>query len=102
MYENLVNPKPAEPDRLAEAYFQTFAGPYGQIVLTHLMAELHVFDEVLNEDEVTLSNFGKRLLGFIGVINEDNMKDIVKFYISLARRKVEAELQNQNIQTKEG
>lgn len=100
LYESLTQ-KATEPDRLAESYFRTFSSPYGQIVLTHLLAELHVFDEVLTEEEVALSNFGKKLLGYMGVINENNIKDVVKFYISIAKRNIEAEME-QNSKTREG
>jgi hypothetical protein len=100
LYESLRG-KSQEPDKLAEAYFLTFSSPHGQAVLAHLLVQLHVFDEVQSDEEMVLSNFGKRLLGYIGIICEDNVKDIVKMYVFMVKKKIEAGLEIEHSKSKE-
>jgi hypothetical protein len=81
--------KGQEKDPLQEAYYMTFSSANGRVVLANMLAELHVFDELLEDEEVILSNYGKKLLSHIGIIREDNIMDIVKFYTTLVRTKIQ-------------
>jgi hypothetical protein len=84
-----MNKPPSERDMLQESYFLTFSTLPGKAVLAHMLVELHTFDEVVGEEEVALSNYGRRLLAQIGIVREENIDEIVDSYIGMIRRKIQ-------------
>lgn len=73
--------KREQPDaerRLSEirdSYRRVFSGQAGREVLTHLLSELHFFDEVVTKEELALSNFARRLLYYVGPWDHRNLED---------------------------
>ncbi len=70
--------KREQPDpikEIRESYRRVFAGQEGKAVLTHLLSELHFFDEVVDPGEIALSNFARRVLFFLGVWDHKNLND---------------------------
>ena len=88
----LIGEKEELPDKLHEDYFKTFSSPHGQAVLGHMLIELHVFDELIDNQEAVLSNYGRRLLSHIGIVREENIKEIVKLYMNVVKRNIEQEI----------
>jgi len=67
-----------QPDpikEIREHYRMVFSSYHGKAVLTHLLSELHFFDEVVEGNEVVLANFARRLLFFLGVWDSKNLED---------------------------
>ena len=66
------------PDQImretTEAYRRVFSSVDGRKVLTHMLTELHFFDEVLTDKELALSNYARRILYYLGVINADTLE----------------------------
>jgi hypothetical protein len=68
--------QPVDPIKeIRESYRRVFMNRDGQAVLTHILSELHFFDEVVEGNEVVLANFARRLLYFIGVWDSKNLED---------------------------
>ncbi len=70
--------KREDPDpikEIRESYRTVFSGQEGKAVLTHLLSELHFFDEVVEGQELHLANFARRLLYFLGVWDHKNLND---------------------------
>jgi hypothetical protein len=78
-------------------YRQVFMSGLGTEVLTDLLTRLHVFDEVDTtpkwrrwfrdkNEEVVLANFGKRILGIMGVWQGANALDITQALLRIPVR----------------
>ena len=70
--------KREQPDpirEIRESYRRVFSTRDGKAVLTHILSELHFFDEVVDPQEISLNNFARRLLFFIGVWDHKNLED---------------------------
>ena len=79
---------------IRDKYRQVFLTPTGAEVLTDLLVRLHVFDEVDQKmtirrflrdtnEEVILQNFGKRILGILGVWQGANALEITQALLRL-------------------
>lgn len=62
-----------QDEEVRKAYNLLFTSSYGQKVLAHMLVELHFFDEITTEEEQVLSNYAKRLLYRIGVLQGFNI-----------------------------
>ena len=58
-------------------YRDVFGSEKGKLVLSHMLVELHYFDEIENQEEAILSNYAKRLLRHIGVLKGETVKAFV-------------------------
>lgn len=70
---NREQPDPIKEIR--ESYRRVFSGYEGKAVLTHILSELHFFDEIIEGNEIVLANFARRLLYFLGVWDHKNLED---------------------------
>ena len=85
--DKLIGEQPEEgPDKLQQQYFQVFDGPVGQAVLADILNDLHVFDALVTDEDANLNNYGKLLLSKIGIIQGDNIGEIVKLLMGIAKR----------------
>ena len=71
------------PDMVKLDYRSTFDTDVGRRVLTHMLTELHFFDEVVSEEEVTLSNYARRILNHLGILRGERIPDIVNYLMSI-------------------
>lgn len=71
------------PDTVKLDYRSTFDTDVGRRVLTHMLTELHFFDEVVSEEEVTLSNYARRILNHLGILRGERIPDIVNYLMSI-------------------
>lgn len=79
------NPKDIEKE-IQKDYRSVFTSREGRKVLTHMLAELHFFDELqLTDEEIMLSNYAKRLLSHIGVWKGMNVQEIVNAFIDIKK-----------------
>lgn len=77
--KDLFKDERAEQEReVRKAYNLLFNSVHGQKVLSHMLAELHFFDEITTEEERILSNYAKRLLSNIGTWQGMNVPEVVK------------------------
>ena len=67
--------QPDPIDNIRKSYRRVFSSYEGQEVLTHILSELHFFDEIVDGNEVVLANFARRLLYFLGVWDHKNLND---------------------------
>jgi hypothetical protein len=58
-----------------QAYRRVFLSRDGRVVLTHMLSELHFFDEVVGDQEIALSNYGRRILYNLGALDPKNLAD---------------------------
>ena len=75
---DFIKSRKDQPDpikEVRESYRMVFSSYHGKAVLTHLLSELHFFDEVVEGNEVVLANFARRLLFFLGVWDSKNLED---------------------------
>jgi hypothetical protein len=82
-------------DRLREDFFLTFSTPHGKRVLAHMLRELHWFDEVVEAEEVTLANYARRLLFNLGIVQDDQIEEIVNQLLKFSERQYQAQLLTQ-------
>jgi len=69
--------KKAEKE-IIEAYRRVFTSGAGRKVLGHMLVELNFFDEILNtEEERARSNYARKLLNRIGILNAENIPRVV-------------------------
>lgn len=70
-----------------EEYRSVFTSRTGRKVLTHMLAELHFFDEIqLTDEEIILSNYAKRLLNRIGIWKGLNVGEIVNAFLDIKKK----------------
>jgi hypothetical protein len=68
-------------------YRKVFGTPEGQIVIAHMLTELHFFDEIIEDpEEIALSNYARRLLMHCRIWNELNVSDLVDKFFGIAPR----------------
>lgn len=79
------------PDMVKLDYRSTFDTDVGRRVLTHMLTELHFFDEVVSEEEVILSNYARHILGHLGILRGERIPDIINHLMSIQtfRKKME-------------
>lgn len=68
-------------NNLIRQYRQVFSSRVGQMVLSHILYDLGVFLEISdNQDDVTLKNYGIRLLKILagGEPNENSVEEFTK------------------------
>ena len=82
-------PEEEVPDKLQQQYFQVFDGAAGQVVLSDILNDLHVFDALVTDEDAILNTYGKLLLYKIGIIQGDNTGEIVKSLMLIARREAQ-------------
>jgi hypothetical protein len=80
--KGLVGEKPF-PDNIREDYRRTFDTDVGRRVLTHILTELHFFDEVISEEEVTLNNYARRILHHLGILRSDLILDVTQALMTI-------------------
>ena len=71
------------PDTVKLDYRSTFDTDVGRRVLTHMLTELHFFDEAVSEEEITLSNYARRILSHLGILRGNRIPDIVNYLMSI-------------------
>jgi hypothetical protein len=84
--ERLTDKKPdnTEALKLINAYRSVFFTPEGRQVLTHLLVDLGVFNELeATEYEVAQHNAGIRILTRLGIIRGNNIRAIVDALVDL-------------------
>jgi len=72
---------------IAELYRAVFGSDRGRQVLTHMLAELHFFDEAVGVEETVLSNYARHLLSILGVWRAVNAEEIVRGLMAVDWRK---------------
>lgn len=73
--------------KILETYRSVFGTPEGRLVLSHMLVELGVFNEITDsEGEVELHNFGIRLLAKLGVIKPENVQNIADSLMNIPVR----------------
>jgi hypothetical protein len=83
----LVGEPPEEgPDKLQLQYFEVFNTLQGKAVLADMLDDLHVFDALATDEDATLNTYGKLLLSKIGIIQGDNVGEIVNSLMGVAQR----------------
>jgi chromosome segregation ATPase len=90
MFDSIKERLTVKPESLTEemklinAYRSVFYSPEGRQVLTHLLVDLGVFNELeATEDEVGQHNAGIRILTRLGIIRANNMQNIVSTLLDL-------------------
>lgn len=78
-----------DPDRmLHDTYRSVFNTEVGRAVLTHILTELHFFDEIISTpEEIALSNYARTLLNRIGAWKGENVKDIVDSLMTITLKR---------------
>jgi hypothetical protein len=85
-----------------EAYRRVFSSADGRKVLTHMLTELHFFDEVVTDSELALSNYARRILYYLGVISAQSLErgtliDSMMFKVHLAPKKEQQKADGQMV-----
>jgi hypothetical protein len=74
-------------ETLIAEYRRVFSGKGSDDVLLHIIYDLGIFEESANEEDVTLKNYGIRLLRILGggEVDKETIRDFIK---RLARQPV--------------
>jgi hypothetical protein len=56
-----------------------------------MLVKLHYFDELIDANEISLSNYARTLLYEIGIVREDNVPDTIKSLIGMAKKRLAVE-----------
>jgi len=84
-----LNGKKEDEDRLQQDYYLTFSSPHGKRVLSHMLSELHFFDELQDDgEEIVLASYARRVLGHIGIFRAENIEGIVSQIIKYGEKAV--------------
>lgn len=75
-----------EEQAMQRAYQRVFQTPMGQEVLADLLTRMHFFDETVNDEEVVLQNFARRMLHVMGIWQAANAPQIVEDFLRLPLR----------------
>ena len=52
-------------------YKNLFTCPGGDLVLSHMLGQLHFFDEVVTPEEMALKNFATKMLHRLGIFTQE-------------------------------
>jgi len=89
--KGILSGKNPERDETRRDLFLTFSTPHGKRVLLLILADLHFFDEAVGPEEIALSNYARKLLFKMGVLDEQNVGNIVSTVVKLAESKLDNE-----------
>jgi hypothetical protein len=88
-------------DQMENDFFLTFSSVHGRRVLAHMLRELHVFDEVIDDQEVIMQNYGKRILGYMGIIKDEQVEDVVDMFVKYAETQIKLRQGGSNYEKKD-
>ncbi|HBH86427.1 MAG: hypothetical protein WAW31_10155 [Smithella sp.] len=71
-------------DTIYQDYFLCFSSAPGKKVLSHLLTDLHFFDEALSDQEVIEQNIARRILHNIGAFHVEQIDNITGMLIKIA------------------
>lgn len=74
------------PGNIQIAYSNVFRSYEGKLVLTHMLTDMHFFDEILNEEERIMSNYAKKLLVRCGIWKGANVPDLVNAFFKISKK----------------
>jgi hypothetical protein len=99
-YLKMRKPEKEPLKDIREAYRRVFSTHDGKMVLTHLLSQLHFFDEVVDSHEIALSNFSRRLLYFLGVWDSKNLNDqsLIEAFLRIPEKDEEGNMVDRSIQ----
>ena len=88
MKANILGQKYEDPDEaVVQDYRLVFYSEIGRRVLGHMLAELHFFDEILDDpEEIALANYARNLLSRLGMwpgYRPENVGAIVDAFFSI-------------------
>jgi len=66
-------------------YMIMFSTAAGQRVLAHLLYEHHVFEEIIDEEEMARRNVVVRMLGKAGIFKESNMPLLARALLEVGK-----------------
>jgi len=88
LIKKFLEPKEEDTlDDIREEYRRTFDTDSGRRVLTHMLTELHFFDEKSSEEEVHLSNYAVRILFYLGIVVGENIPTVVSKLLDLISKR---------------
>lgn len=71
-------------DTIYQDYFLCFSTVPGKKVLSHLLTDLHFFDEVESDQEVIEQNIARRILHNVGAFHVEQIDNITGMLIKIA------------------